>query len=115
MNASRRRARVSPGAWVPAGSGAATSRSATTPGTANASRGSIAPSSPPQSGAMTIPAVCTAANVPMLRPRRSSVVDSASAARSSGLVNAFAAPWKARRTRNGTMLGVSATPNEATA
>jgi hypothetical protein len=64
---------------------------------------------------MTIPAVWTAANVPMLRPRRSSVVDSASAARSSGLVNAFAAPCRARRTRNGTMLGVSATPNEVTA
>ena len=37
------------------------------------------------------------------------------AARSSGLVNAFAAPCRARSTRNGPMLGVSATPNEATA
>jgi hypothetical protein len=64
---------------------------------------------------MTIPAVCTAANDPMLRPRRSSPMDSASVASSSGLVNAFAAPSTARSTRNGTTLDTSAVPNDATA
>jgi hypothetical protein len=70
---------------------------------------------PPHSGAITMPAVWTHANVPMLRPRRSDVLASASAASSSGLVNAFDAPCSERIVRNAAIPGASAAPNDVSA
>ena len=67
------------------------------------------------SGAETMPAVWTAANVPIARPSSASAVASATAASSSGVVKALAAPCAARPTRKGPMAVVAATPSEATA
>jgi hypothetical protein len=56
---------------------------------------------PPHSGAETTPAVCTAANVPMLRPSVAAGDESARAASSSGVVNALQMPCAARAATNG--------------
>ena len=64
----------------------------------NTSRRSASPAIPPSSGATTIAAVCTEANKPIARPSFSGGVSTASAASSSGVVNAFATPCSARIT-----------------
>ena len=92
------------------GTGMAASASATAAGPRNARRSSTAPARPPHNGADTTPAVCTAANVPMLRPSDASSADSASAASSSGVVNALQIPCAARAATN----GPSAVTNAAT-
>ena len=70
---------------------------------------------PPSSGANEMPAACTPANVPIERPSRSRGTTSASAAITSGVVNALAAPWPARPTRKTPIVGASAVATDATA
>jgi len=102
---------------TPSGSfgGTSISPSATAAGSRNASRHEISAASPPSSGANEMPAACTPANVPIDRPSRSRGTTSASAAITSGVVNAFATPCAARPTRNTPMFGASAAITDATA
>jgi hypothetical protein len=95
--------------------GTRASASATTAGTRKASRQSTSPSTPPHSGASAIAAVCTAANVPTVRPRRSGATTSARPASISGVRNALATPWTARAPRKAPIDGANAHPSDATA
>ena len=85
----------------------------TTADTANAHRQSNSAASPPTSGAEVWPAACNEPNQPSARPSRSGGTVLASAANSSGVVNALATPCNARPPRNTASVGASAQSSDA--
>ena len=80
--------------------------------TTNARRQLTTASTPPISGASESAPVCTLANVPMARVRRSGGTSSASVASRSGVRNAFDAPCTKRAATKTESVGAAAAIRE---